>query len=84
MENFDPVGVHTGESIVIAPSQTLTDEEYNILRTCAIKVVKHIGIVGECNIQVSGANASLWRQIFGAHSEHERSVSSSGKFFDLT
>eukprot|EP00038_Savillea_parva_P004025 m.133107 g.133107 ORF g.133107 m.133107 type:complete len:2201 (-) comp11351_c0_seq1:387-6989(-) len=51
MENFDPLGVHTGESIVVAPSQTLSDEEYNMLRTCAIKVVKHIGIVGECNIQ---------------------------------
>lgn len=58
MENFDPLGVHTGESIVVAPSQTLTDEEYNMLRTCAIKVVKHIGIVGECNIQVCSATAS--------------------------
>lgn len=51
MENFDPLGVHTGESIVIAPSQTLTDEEYNMLRTAAIKMIKHLGIVGECNIQ---------------------------------
>lgn len=51
MENFDPLGIHTGESIVVAPSQTLTDDEYNILRTCAVRVVRHIGIVGECNIQ---------------------------------
>lgn len=51
MENFDPLGVHTGESIVIAPSQTLDNEEYNMLRTTAVKVVRHIGVVGECNIQ---------------------------------
>merc|ERR1719387_3012641 len=51
MENLDPLGVHTGESVVIAPSQTLTDEEYHMLRTTAIKVVRHLGIVGECNIQ---------------------------------
>ena len=51
MENVDPLGIHTGESIVVAPSQTLTNEEYNKLRTTAIKVVRHFGIVGECNIQ---------------------------------
>ncbi len=51
MENFDPVGIHTGESIVIAPSQTLTNEEYQMLRTASIKAIKHIGIIGECNIQ---------------------------------
>ena len=51
MENFDPLGVHTGESIVIAPSQTLTNDEYNMLRDCATEVVRDIGIVGECNIQ---------------------------------
>lgn len=51
MENLDPLGVHTGESIVVAPSQTLTDEEYNMLRTTAINVVESFGIVGECNIQ---------------------------------
>ena len=51
MENFDPLGIHTGESIVIAPSQTLSNEEYHMLRNTAIKVVRHIGIVGECNIQ---------------------------------
>ena len=51
MENFDPMGVHTGESIVIAPSQTLTNYEYYRLRQCALKVIRHLGIVGECNIQ---------------------------------
>ncbi|XP_045475344.1 CAD protein-like [Harmonia axyridis] len=51
MENVDPLGIHTGESIVVAPSQTLSDREYNMLRTTAIKVIKHFGIVGECNIQ---------------------------------
>lgn len=51
MENFDPMGIHTGESIVVAPSQTLTNQEYHMLREAAIKVVRHLGIVGECNIQ---------------------------------
>ncbi|MCB1111556.1 MAG: carbamoyl-phosphate synthase (glutamine-hydrolyzing) large subunit [Chlamydiales bacterium] len=51
MENFDPMGIHTGESIVVAPSQTLTNEEYHRLREVAIKTVRHLGIVGECNIQ---------------------------------
>ena len=51
MENFDPMGIHTGESIVVAPSQTLNDNEYQRLRSIAIKTVRHLGIVGECNIQ---------------------------------
>ena len=51
MENFDPLGIHTGESIVIAPSQTLTNSEYHKLRELSIKIVRHIGIVGECNVQ---------------------------------
>lgn len=51
MENVDPLGIHTGESIVVAPSQTLSNKEYNMLRTTAIKVIRHFGIVGECNIQ---------------------------------
>ena len=51
MENFDPLGIHTGESIVIAPSQTLTNAEYHKLRELSIKIVRHIGIVGECNVQ---------------------------------
>ena len=51
MENFDPLGIHTGESIVVAPSQTLTNAEYHKLRALAIKIIRHIGIVGECNVQ---------------------------------
>lgn len=51
MENFDPLGIHTGESIVIAPSQTLNNQEYQKLRTLAIKTIRHLGVVGECNIQ---------------------------------
>ena len=51
MENFDPLGIHTGESVVVAPSQTLSDHEYHLLRSIAIKIVRHVGIVGECNVQ---------------------------------
>ncbi|MEG1904221.1 MAG: carbamoyl-phosphate synthase large subunit, partial [Bacteroidales bacterium] len=51
MENFDPLGIHTGESIVVAPSQTLTNAEYHKLRELAIRIIRHIGIVGECNVQ---------------------------------
>lgn len=51
MENFDPLGTHTGDSIVVAPSQTLPDDEYHMLRSAAIKVIRHLGVVGECNIQ---------------------------------
>ncbi|MBR2199133.1 MAG: carbamoyl-phosphate synthase large subunit, partial [Bacteroidales bacterium] len=51
MENFDPLGIHTGESIVVAPSQTLTNSEFHKLREIAIKIIRHIGIVGECNVQ---------------------------------
>jgi carbamoyl-phosphate synthase/aspartate carbamoyltransferase len=51
MENFDPLGIHTGDSIVVAPSQTLSDEDYNMLRSTAVKVIRHLKVVGECNIQ---------------------------------
>ena len=51
MENFDPLGIHTGESIVIAPSQTLTNSEYHKLRELAIRIIRHVGIIGECNVQ---------------------------------
>ena len=51
MENLDPMGIHTGESIVVAPSQTLTNREYHMLREIAIRTVRHLGVVGECNIQ---------------------------------
>ncbi len=50
-QNFDPLGIHTGDSIVVAPSQTLSDSDYNMLRTTAINVIRHLGVVGECNIQ---------------------------------
>ena len=64
MENFDPLGIHTGESIVVAPSQTLTNREYHKLREISINVIKHIGIVGECNIQFA----------FDPHSEDYRII----------
>ena len=51
MENFDPLGVHTGDSIVVAPSQTLTNDEYYMLRQASIRIIKHLGVVGECNVQ---------------------------------
>lgn len=51
MENFDPLGIHTGESIVVAPSQTLSNSEYHKLRSIAIKIIRHVGIIGECNVQ---------------------------------
>ncbi|KAI4165542.1 MAG: hypothetical protein LQ342_000955 [Letrouitia transgressa] len=51
MENFDPLGIHTGDSIVVAPSQTLSDEDYNMLRSTAVNVIRHLGVIGECNIQ---------------------------------
>ncbi|KAL6950777.1 carbamoyl-phosphate synthase (glutamine-hydrolyzing) cpa2 [Hanseniaspora vineae] len=53
MENFDPLGVHTGDSIVVAPSQTLSDQEFHMLRSAAIKIIRHLGVVGECNVQYS-------------------------------
>lgn len=59
MENFDPLGVHTGDSIVIAPSQTLSNKEYHMLRETALKVVRHLGVVGECNIQYALDPVSL-------------------------
>jgi len=51
MENFDPLGIHTGDSIVVAPSQTLSDADYHMLRSSAMRVARHLGIIGECNVQ---------------------------------
>ena len=51
MENFDPMGIHTGESIVVAPSQTLSNQDYHLLREVSIRVIRHLGVIGECNIQ---------------------------------
>ena len=53
MENFDPLGIHTGDSIVVAPSQTLTNDEYNMLREASLKIANFLGIVGECNVQLT-------------------------------
>ncbi|MFA8436068.1 MAG: carbamoyl-phosphate synthase (glutamine-hydrolyzing) large subunit [Marinifilaceae bacterium] len=64
MENFDPLGIHTGESIVVAPSQTLTNSEYHKLRALAIKIIRHMGVVGECNVQYA----------FDPHSEDYRVI----------
>jgi carbamoyl-phosphate synthase large subunit len=64
MENFDPLGIHTGESIVVAPSQTLTNHEYNKLRRISIEIIRHIGIVGECNVQYAlDPNSEKYRVI---------------------
>ena len=66
MENFDPLGIHTGESIVVAPSQTLSNSEYHKLRSIAIKIIRHIGIVGECNVQYAlDPNSEDYRIIEG-------------------
>jgi carbamoylphosphate synthase large subunit len=51
MENIDPLGIHTGDSMVVAPSQTLSNHEFHMLRTAAIQIIRHLGVVGECNIQ---------------------------------
>ena len=59
MENFDPLGIHTGESIVVAPSQTLSNDDYHYLRSLAIKIIRHIGIVGECNVQYAFDPSSM-------------------------
>lgn len=53
MENFDPLGIHTGDSIVVAPSQTLSNDEYNMLRSASLKIAKYLGIIGECNVQIA-------------------------------
>lgn len=73
MENIDPLGIHTGESIVVAPSQTLNDREYNMLRNTAIKVIRHLGIVGECNIQYALNPESEQVNIFGLYFEESAS-----------
>lgn len=79
MENFDPLGIHTGESIVVAPSQTLSDEEYNILRNTAIKVVRHLGVVGECNIQYALDPASTQYYIIEVNARLSRSSALASK-----
>ena len=79
MENFDPLGVHTGDSIVMAPSQTLSNEEYHMLRETAIKVVRHLGIVGECNIQYALHPTSLEYAIIEVNPRLSRSSALASK-----
>ena len=79
MENFDPLGIHTGESIVMAPSQTLSNEEYHMLRETAIKVVRHLGIIGECNIQYALHPTSLEYAIIEVNPRLSRSSALASK-----
>jgi len=79
MENLDPLGVHTGESIVVAPSQTLTNSEYHMLREIAIKVIRHLGIVGECNIQYALDPASEEYRIIEVNARLSRSSALASK-----
>jgi len=79
MENFDPLGIHTGDSIVMAPSQTLSNEEYHMLRETGIKVVRHLGIVGECNIQYALHPESLEYAIIEVNARLSRSSALASK-----
>ncbi|MDR0554317.1 MAG: carbamoyl-phosphate synthase large subunit [Treponema sp.] len=79
MENFDPLGIHTGESIVVAPSQTLTDSEYHKLRRIAIEVIRHLGIVGECNVQYALDPASEDYRIIEVNARLSRSSALASK-----
>ncbi|MDR1957351.1 MAG: carbamoyl-phosphate synthase (glutamine-hydrolyzing) large subunit, partial [Treponema sp.] len=79
MENFDPLGIHTGESIVVAPSQTLTDSEYHKLRRIALEVIRHLGIVGECNIQYALDPASEDYRIIEVNARLSRSSALASK-----
>lgn len=79
MENFDPLGIHTGDSIVMAPSQTLSNEEYHMLRDTAIKVVRHLGIIGECNIQYALHPESLEYCIIEVNARLSRSSALASK-----
>lgn len=79
MENVDPVGIHTGESIVVAPSQTLSNEEYHMLRTIAIRTIKHLGIVGECNIQYALHPDSLEYRVIEVNARLSRSSALASK-----
>lgn len=79
MENIDPLGIHTGESIVVAPSQTLTNEEYNMLRDTALKVIRRLGVVGECNIQYALDPFSLNYYIIEVNARLSRSSALASK-----
>ena len=79
MENFDPLGIHTGESIVIAPSQTLTNSEYHKLRALSIRIIRHIGIVGECNVQYALDPASEDYRVIEVNARLSRSSALASK-----
>ncbi|MBI4407024.1 MAG: carbamoyl-phosphate synthase (glutamine-hydrolyzing) large subunit [Candidatus Kerfeldbacteria bacterium] len=79
MENLDPMGIHTGESVVVAPSQTLSNREYHLLRTVAQQVVRHLGIVGECNIQYALDPASLRYRVIEVNARLSRSSALASK-----
>lgn len=79
MENFDPLGIHTGESIVVAPSQTLSNEDYHYLRKLAIKIVRHIGIVGECNVQYAFDPESMDYRVIEVNARLSRSSALASK-----
>ncbi|VEU20414.1 DEKNAAC101244 [Brettanomyces naardenensis] len=79
MENFDPLGIHTGESIVVAPSQTLSDEEYHMLRSAAIKIIRHLGVVGECNVQYALNPQSLEYRVIEVNARLSRSSALASK-----
>ena len=79
MENFDPLGIHTGESIVVAPSQTLSNDDYHYLRSLAIKIIRHIGIVGECNVQYAFDPASMDYRVIEVNARLSRSSALASK-----
>lgn len=79
MENFDPLGIHTGESIVVAPSQTLSNEDYHYLRKLAIKIIRHIGIVGECNVQYAFDPKSMDYRVIEVNARLSRSSALASK-----
>ncbi|MBD5327875.1 MAG: carbamoyl-phosphate synthase (glutamine-hydrolyzing) large subunit [Bacteroides sp.] len=79
MENLDPLGIHTGESIVVAPSQTLTNEDYHYLRSLAIKIIRHIGIVGECNVQYAFDPESMDYRVIEVNARLSRSSALASK-----
>ena len=79
MENFDPLGIHTGESIVVAPSQTLSNEDYHYLRKLAIKIIRHVGIVGECNVQYAFDTESMDYRVIEVNARLSRSSALASK-----
>lgn len=79
MENFDPLGIHTGESIVVAPSQTLSNDDYHMLRELAIKIIRHVGIIGECNVQYAYDPKSMDYRVIEVNARLSRSSALASK-----